>query len=186
VALPETRTRGFFACRDYPNRHPHHIVCFEGDRESLVGYGLVPNELIPSALRRRRIKGDIGVHRVKRNHFLVRIILWQDSPLDNSHPLAPLCPTRWPVVDSSTTWKDYIRERFLPLLEKPLQIVHATRSTLLGYSLDRKDADGLERLLEHTAQEFRRRFEEAKVVQLREVSLKVVPRSATPDSKKPA
>jgi hypothetical protein len=172
--FPKIELVAFFACRDYPYTQPHHIVCFEGDRQSLAGYGLIAPDLIPTALRRRRSAAGITAYRIKKNHFLVRVILWQDTPLASLHPLSPLCPTRWPIIDSADTWKDYMRERLLPVLDEPLRIVHALRSTLLGYCLEEKDAARLQTLLEQTAKEFRKRFEDAKVVRLQDMSLKVI------------
>jgi hypothetical protein len=127
--FPIIELQSFIACRDWPYVHAHHIVGFEGDRETLVNLGFVSPRMVPTGLRRSRHSHDLDVRCVGDDRLRVRMILWKDAPLGESHPLAALCPTRWPVIDappnSPPTWRHRPRRQFLKVVS-PTNLVESS------------------------------------------------------------
>jgi hypothetical protein len=126
--FPSIELQLFLACRDWPYKHMHHIVGLEGERETLVRLGFMSSRTVPTGLRRARNTSDLHVRRVGQDRLRVRMILWEDTPLAESHPLAALCPMRWPVIDTTPSpppnkqGRGFLRVVALPAFTKPANI----------------------------------------------------------------
>jgi len=97
--FPMLELRRFIACRDWPYTIAHHIVLMEGPSHLFLNLGILPRQLIPGPILRARSTRQFKVQRLTEKRVHVSMLIWQDAPLPDSHPLAPLCPLRWPVVD---------------------------------------------------------------------------------------
>lgn len=97
--FPMLELRSFAACRGYPYQLPHHIVEMEGNTHVFVNLGVLPKRLIPGPLRRSRATQHFKVERLSEVRLRVSMLIWLDAPLAATHPLAKLCPSRWPIAD---------------------------------------------------------------------------------------
>jgi hypothetical protein len=100
--FPMLELQRFIACRDWPYTSAYHIIEMEGMRHVFVNLGILTPRLIPGLLRRSRTTRQFKVQLLTGNRLRVSMLIWMDAPLEDSHPLAKLCPSRWPVIDEPT------------------------------------------------------------------------------------
>jgi hypothetical protein len=75
----------------------------EGNAHVFTNLGILAKQLVPGWVRRSRSTHQFKVQRLTRQRLRVSMLIWEDAPLDDSHPLAKLCPSRWPIVDEPTS-----------------------------------------------------------------------------------
>src|SRR5262245_46165157 len=97
--FPALDLRSFLACREPPYVTQHHIVEMEGNAHAFVNIGILARRMLPGPIRRRRRTHQIEVQRLTPLRIRVTLLIWADAPLGDSHPLATLCPSRWPIAD---------------------------------------------------------------------------------------
>jgi hypothetical protein len=96
--FPMLNLQRFIACRQWPYELPHHIIEMEGNSHVFVNLGILAPQLIPRIWRTRTTR-QFKIRRLSENKLDVSMLIWSDAPLKDSHPLAKLCPSRWPIMD---------------------------------------------------------------------------------------
>jgi hypothetical protein len=99
--FPKVKLLSCFVCREWPFTKPRNVITFEGHRDAILGYGLIASRLVPPSMRLERNSHTACVRRIGKDRLQVRLFLWSDAPLPELHPLAPICPSRWPLYCSA-------------------------------------------------------------------------------------
>ncbi len=157
----------FAACRFPPFKHVHHLLTFEGPRQRLLEYGLLTPSLVPGPIRRHRAGKNIWVDRVHGTRLRVFLILWPDTPLTESHPLAAFCPSRWPVIEHPEDWRMYFIKRLESVRQSSAVLLDSLHSGSLGFSLSDADLARMQSIHARCDQESRALLERAQIIPLR-------------------
>lgn len=96
--FPNLELLRFIVCGSWPYATAHHIVEIEGEAHHIVECGIVPVRLVPKFFRRATTR-DFKLQRLPGGRLRLSMVMWIDTPLSESHPFGPLCPSRWDGSD---------------------------------------------------------------------------------------